>query len=141
MDVALELLDIRPVCQSQLDNFDIVLTTWIHVIHILLQLAESEEDLCQIFHEVCPMLKQNIKMHKTGDSLLHLAVSSSSTLHSNSFLDGDNESSTSLAVFPSAPVTDFILQCGFDVHVRNNINETPLHLAVKARVYKKQSNL
>ena len=78
-----------------------------------------------------PMLHKDVKTHKTGDSLLHLAVSSASTLHSNSFLDGDGETSSNLTVFPSPKVTEFILKCGYDIHSRNSINETPLHIAVK----------
>ena len=52
---------------------------------------------------------------------------------SNTFLDGDGggDSSASLSVFPSLEVTDFILKCGFDVHSRNNLQETPLHIACK----------
>lgn len=115
---------------AQLDNFDIVLTTWIHLVHILLQLAESPEHMTAILEEVLPLLKMNAKTHKTGDTLLHLAVSSSSTLHSNSFLDGDSDS-TSMFVFPSLEVTDFLLKCGCDVHSRNNLHETPLHIAAK----------
>ena len=83
------------------------------------------------FEEVMPMLQKHVKTHKTGDSLLHLAVSSASTLHSNSFLDGDGETSSNLTVFPSPKVTEFILKCGYDIHSRNSINETPLHIAVK----------
>ena len=44
IDTAIELLKVKPTCQSQLDNFDIVLTTWIHLVHILLQLAETGKD-------------------------------------------------------------------------------------------------
>ena len=133
IDTAIELLKLQPTCQSQLDNFDIVLTTWIHLVHILLQLAETEVQKTATFEEVMPMLHKNVKTHKTGDSLLHLAVSSASTLHSNSFLDGDQggETSSNLSVFPSPGVTDFILKCGYDIHCRNTINETPLHVAVK----------
>ena len=131
IDTALQLLKLQPTCQSQLDIFDIVLNTWIHLIHILLQLAETEAQLSQIFMQVMPMLQKEVRTHRAGDSLLHLAVSSSSTLHSNSFLDGDG-SSRPHNVFPSFEVTDFILKCGYDVHVQNNLNETPLHIAVKA---------
>ena len=41
IDTAMELLKVKPTCQSQLDSFDIILTTWIHLVHILLQLAET----------------------------------------------------------------------------------------------------
>ena len=96
---ALELLQDKPQHQAQLDNFDIVLTTWIHLIHILLQLAETPEHMTQVLEEVLPLLKIHARTQKTGDTLLHLAVSSTSTLHSNSFLDGDPDSSA-LNVFP-----------------------------------------
>ena len=133
IDTAMELLKLQPTCQSQLDSFDIVVTTWIHLVHILLQLAETELQMSATFDEVMPMLQKNVKTHKTGDSLLHLAVSSASTLHSNSFLDGDGDSTSSnLSIFPSPKVTDFILKCGYDIHSRNSIHETPLHLAVKS---------
>ena len=47
-------------------------------------------------------------------------------------MDGDGgDSSASLSVFPSLEVTDFILKCGFDVHSRNYLQETPLHIACK----------
>jgi len=131
IDTAMELLKVKPTCQKQLDSFDIILTTWIHLVHILLQLAETEFQKTATFEEVMPMLQKNVKTHKTGDSLLHLAVSSASTLHSNSFLDGDGETSSNLTVFPSPKVTEFILKCGYDIHSRNSINETPLHIAVK----------
>jgi ankyrin repeat protein len=80
------------------------------------------------------MLKLNTRTQNSGDTLLHLAVSSSSTLHSNSFLDGDGpggDPNTNLNVFPSLEVTDFILKCGFDIHSRNDLLETPLHIASK----------
>ena len=81
MEQASELLDLKPQYQSQLDNFDIVLTTWIHLIHILLQLAETPEHMTLVLEEVLPLLKMHAKTQKTGDTLLHLAVSSTSTLH------------------------------------------------------------
>ena len=76
-----------------------------------------------------------------GDTLLHLAVASSSMLKSNSFLDGGvegldddrmNEQQECVLrppLFPSAPVASFVLQCGYDVHSRNDMQETPLHIA------------
>ena len=76
-----------------------------------------------------------------GDTLLHLAVASSSMLKSNSFLDGGVEGMDAdrLAgqtecilrppLFPSESVTKFIMLCGYDVHARNDLQETPLHIA------------
>ena len=34
-------------------------------------------------------------------------------------------------LFPSPHVTGFIVKCGHDVHARNNLQETPLHIACK----------
>merc|ERR1719433_261219 len=76
MEQASQLLDLKPQYQSQLDNFDIVLTTWIHLIHILLQLAETPEHMTLVLEEVLPLLKMHARTQKTGDTLLHLAVSS-----------------------------------------------------------------
>ena len=92
IDDALKLLQVQPICQSQLDNFDIVLMTWIHIVHILLQLADTEEEIALVFQEVMPMLSKDVKTNKGGDSLLHLSVNSAATLHSNSFLDGEDNS-------------------------------------------------
>ena len=89
IDDALKLLQVQPICQSHLDNFDIVLSTWIHIVHILLQLAETEGQLALVFQEVLPMLKKDVKTNKSGDSLLHLSVNTT-TLQSNSFMDSED---------------------------------------------------
>ena len=69
-----------------------------------------------------------------GDTLLHLSVSSSSTLRANTFAEDDSSAAAS-SLFPSLEVADFILKCGADVHCRNSIAETPLHIAAKAENY------
>ena len=124
---AFELLKVLPECKAQLDNFDIVLTTWIHLIVIMLKLAQNEEQkMCEVYSLVKPILKLRPKT-QSGESCLHLAVSSSSTLKSNSFLDED-----AYPLFPSVELADFFLRCGHDVHDRNGLDETPLHCASKA---------
>ena len=125
ISLAMELLELRPECKAQLDNFDIVLTTWVHLIFILLRSAKSKGDLRAIFRLVQPILELNPRTQE-GDSLLHLAVSSSYSLKSNCFLDDD-----SYPLFPNPEVAEFILKCGFDIHTRNLIDETPLHIACK----------
>ncbi len=128
--VADNLLAARPVCKPQCDNYDIVLTTWIHLVLIMLKASAAREEngddevLSRIFSLVLPVLRSRPTTHQSGDSLLHLAVSSSSTLKGNSYLD-----ERALPVFPSAEVADFFLKCGCDVHARNLLGETPLHVA------------
>lgn len=129
---ALDLLRIRPVCKAQLDNFDIVLATWVHLVYILMRIAETEDELETTFNLVNPILKRG-PVTLTGDSLLHLSVSSSATLKASSFMEDD-----ALSLFPNATVAEFILKCGSDVHSRNSINETPLHVACKAENFNKE---
>ena len=59
-------------------------------------------------------------------SLLHLAVSNTPAVSSNSFLDQDHNE-----LFPSDLVVKFLLQAGFDPNSRNSDRETPLHVAAK----------
>ena len=93
-----------------------------------------------VYRLVDEILKINpISQH--GDTLLHLAVASSSMLKSNSFLDGgvegldadrltgQDECVLRPPLFPSESVARFILRCGYDVHARNDMQETPLHIA------------
>ncbi len=123
---AADLLRARPVCKAQADNFDIVLTTWVHLVLILLRTAVTDEDRAATFALVHPILRSRPATMQSGDTPLHLAVSSSSTLKSNSFLDED-----AYPLFPSANVAEFFLRCGVDVHCRNDLGETPLHSACR----------
>ena len=123
-----------------MDNFDVILTSWVHLLHILLRLARSQHEMEVVYRLVDEILKINpISQH--GDTLLHLAVASSSMLKSNSFLDGgvegldadrltgQDECVLRPPLFPSESVARFILRCGYDVHARNDMQETPLHIA------------
>ena len=134
--------------KAHLDNFDVVLTSWIHLLHILLRLARSQEELEAVYKIVDDVLNVNpISQH--GDTLLHLAVASSSMLKSNSFLDGgvEGQDVDRLAgqpenvlrppLFPSESVAQFILLCGYDVHARNDMQETPLHIASRCENFSK----
>ncbi len=133
---AVSLLAVRPMCKAQRENFDIVLTTWVHLVLILLRLADSdggEDDnnprLASVRSEVTPVLRLKPST-QYGDSPLHLAVSSSATLRSKSFLDEDDSSSSLSPLFPSRRLALFLLSCGsLDVHERNHRFETPLHTA------------
>ncbi|QQP41437.1 Fem-1A [Caligus rogercresseyi] len=129
---ALQLLEIQPVFKVQFDNLDIILTSWIHLIHILLSMALTHEENCRVYGLVKEVMSLDPRTSHGGDSLLHLAVSSSSTLKSNSFLDEDSH-----PLFPSNKTAKFIIRCGFDVHKRNASGETPIHLASKEENYSK----
>ena len=113
------LLAQQPQFQSHLDNFDVVLTSWIHLVHIMLRLADTYEEKKLVFEVVDGALSTNpVTQH--GDTVLHLAVASSSTLKSNSFLDGElendrlngeNEGPETILktpLFPSEPFTRYV---------------------------------
>ena len=115
-----ELLAVHPQSQSHLDNFDVVLTSWIHLIHILLRLANTYDHKKMVFQVVDDALSTN-PVTQAGDTVLHLAVASSSMLKSNSFLDGELENDRlngenvpqnvlTTPLFPSEPVTRYLRQ-------------------------------
>ena len=57
---ALDLLSIQPQCKARLDNFDIVLSTWVHLVHILLKIAQTEQQLSETFQGGGGCLKKYI---------------------------------------------------------------------------------
>ena len=71
-------------------------------------------------------MKDLSPLSQSQESLLHLAVSSSSAVTSNTFLDEEHSQ-----LFPSEQVAKFLLQTGFDPNSRNADRETPLHVAAK----------
>jgi len=126
---AVKLVEVRPVFKTQVDNLDMVLHSWIHLVYLLLKLAESEDDRREIFHIVHHTKKLGV-VSSDGDSLLHLAVNSTPALSSTSFHDLDNQS-----LFPNPAVVSFLLSCGFNPHARNLDRETPLHISAMKENY------
>lgn len=59
-----------------------------------------------------------------GDSLLHLVVSKTNTMKSNTFIEDPHT-----LIFPDSRVCLLLLECDFDVDSVNNNGSTPLHIA------------
>ena len=59
-----------------------------------------------------------------GDSLLHLVVSKSNTMKSNTFIEDPHT-----LIFPDSRVCHLLLECDFNVDAVNNNGSTPLHIA------------
>ena len=59
-----------------------------------------------------------------GDSLLHLVVSKTNTMKSNTFIEDPHT-----VIFPDSRVCHLLLECDFDVESVNNNGSTPLHIA------------
>ena len=60
---ALDLLSLRPQCKAQLDNFDIVLATWVHLVHILLKIAQTEQQLSETFQGGIHLMELFLGLH------------------------------------------------------------------------------
>jgi hypothetical protein len=56
-----------------MENFDMVLNSWLHLIFLLIKLARSEDDRREIYLLV-ENTRQLAPRASNGDSLLHLAV-------------------------------------------------------------------
>lgn len=59
-----------------------------------------------------------------GDTLLHLVVSKTNTMKSNTFIEDPHT-----LIFPDANVCKLLLECDFNVDAINNNASTPLHVA------------
>lgn len=59
-----------------------------------------------------------------GDTLLHLVVSKTNTMKSNTFIEDPHT-----VIFPDSKVCQLLLECDFDVDSTNNNGSTPLHIA------------
>ena len=100
--------------------------TYSNLILITLTIVESlSQEKCDIF-QVVQEMKHLEPLSQHQDSLLHLAVSNTSAVATNTFLEEDHNQ-----LFPSELVVKFLLQTGFDPNSRNSDRETPLHVAAK----------
>ena len=64
--------------------------------------------------------------NQQGDSLLHMAASSSSKIDNSSILDPEQSD-----IFPNESVVKYLLEAGFDPNKVNDLGETSLHVAAK----------
>jgi len=97
---AAALLVPRPHCKQQLDNFDVVLATWAHLLLVLLRTAHAQQELEATESLAAPVLAKLDPRTQRGDSTLHLAASSSSTLKGGGLVDDDAH-----PLFPSVEVS------------------------------------
>ena len=69
---------------------------------------------------------------QASESLLHLAVSSSSAITiSSSFTEADTGARDIGDLFPSPELVSYLCQAGFSPGEKNELGETPLHVAAK----------
>eukprot|EP00092_Neocalanus_flemingeri_P030503 GFUD01033118.1.p1 GENE.GFUD01033118.1~~GFUD01033118.1.p1 ORF type:complete len:651 (+),score=133.69 GFUD01033118.1:226-2178(+) len=129
LEHSLTLLSICPQYKTQIDNFDLILQSWMHLVYLLLHLSKSYEERREIF-QLVNHVKRIDPRAQNNDSILHMAVSSNSSVKSNSFLDDE-----SIEIFPNQDVVKFLIECGYSLNLRNESRETPLHVATKKENY------
>lgn len=121
---ARQLLLIRPQFKRQMENFDKILKCITHLIYLMLQTANTTEQMSMVCDQVSKLIRLNPTSASTEDTLLHLCVSKLNTIKSGYFMD-----EAPVMVFPDESVISFLLQCGAQVNARNDSKSTPLHVA------------
>ncbi|XP_018057722.1 PREDICTED: protein fem-1 homolog A isoform X1 [Atta colombica] len=125
---ARELLEKRPVHKRQRDSYERILKCVTHLIYLLVETANSDEEKALMHELVRGLVKQNPRTVYTEDTLLHLCVSSLNTINSSYFTSADDMHT----IFPRLDVVKLLLDCGTYVDARNIMRSTPLHVASNA---------
>ncbi|EGI62018.1 Protein fem-1-like protein A [Acromyrmex echinatior] len=125
---ARELLEKRPVHKRQRDSYERILKCVTHLIYLLVETANSDEEKALMHELVRGLVKQNPRTVYTEDTLLHLCVSSLNTINSSYFTSADDMHT----IFPRLDVVKLLLDCGAYVDARNIMRSTPLHVASNA---------
>ncbi|XP_054712915.1 protein fem-1 homolog C-like [Uloborus diversus] len=122
-DESIELLNVRPVFKKQQEYFDKVLKVLSHLFYVLFVIPKTSDEITamkQIVHRVLRIDPRT----SSGDTILHLVVSKTNTMKSNTFFEDPHA-----AIFPHAGVAELLLQCGANVEAMNCNLSTPLHIA------------
>ncbi|XP_023322386.1 protein fem-1 homolog C isoform X2 [Eurytemora carolleeae] len=115
LKAAQSLVHVIPQFKSQLENWDLVLNSWLHLVFLLLKLVQNDDDRRELFNIVKNAKNTGI-ISSNGDTLLHLAVSSTSAVRQNNYIEDEN-----YYLFPNYDVIKFLLFAGFNVHARKII--------------------
>lgn len=84
------MLQQRPVHKRQKDCYERILKCVTHLIYLLVETARSEDEKDLMHELVRDLVKKNPRSVYTGDTLLHLCVSSLNTVNSNYFNPADD---------------------------------------------------
>ncbi|XP_046837978.1 protein fem-1 homolog C isoform X2 [Vespa crabro] len=128
---ARELLEIKPVHKRQQESYERILKCVTHLIYLLIETGETNEEKTltkQLVHE---LVKQNPRSAHAEDTLLHLCVSSLNTINTSYFTTAN----ATQVIFPRLEVVKLLLECGAKVNARNESRSTPLHIASKVKKF------
>ncbi|XP_011300181.1 protein fem-1 homolog C [Fopius arisanus] len=124
---AREILEKRPVYKRHQDSYDHILKCVTHLIYLLVETAQTKGQKTEAHQLVRELVRRNPRSASTGDSLLHLCVSSLNSITSSYFTSDEK-----MVVFPHTDVVKLLLDCGAHVNARNESRSTPLHIASNA---------
>ncbi|XP_058800378.1 protein fem-1 homolog A [Phymastichus coffea] len=131
---AKRLLQYRPVHKRQGETYDCILKCVTHLIYLLIETAQTNEEKLEMKQLVHRLVKENPRSASTEDTILHLCVSCLNTINSSYFNADDVQK-----IFPNLEVVKLLLECGAHVNARNESRSTPLHIA--SNVYNFQNSL
>lgn len=91
--------------------------------YVLNTIKKDDRQTEAMRHLIVSIHRQNAR-NSSGDTLLHLVVSKSNTMKSNTFIEDPHT-----VIFPDAGVAELLLDCGALVDAINQNQSTPLHVA------------
>lgn len=117
-----ELLQARPLFKRQLENYDKILRVVSHLFYVLYVIPKTSQEVMDMKCIIRNILRMDARS-STGESFLHLVVSRSNTLKTNTFFEDPH------SIFPEPEVTKLLLECGAQVDAVNDNLSTSLHIA------------
>jgi len=128
----IEALKIRPVFKRQQENFDKILKVLTHLFYVLNTIHKNPAQEEEV-RALAALVDRKNPRTSSGDSLLHLVVSKTNTMKTNSIMEEPHT-----IIFPDVGVAELLLEAGADVDATNNADCTPLHLACTRSNYQEK---
>ncbi len=121
VNAAKDVIYQRPIFNHQQEEFHLLMLLLLHLIHLLLKMEKSEEQVLALKRQVHQIVRMNAK-GLNGKSLLHLAVDKKSSNVSEEFY----------SKFPEKGVVDILVECGSCLNEFDEERNTPLHICAEA---------
>lgn len=97
-----------------------MLTHLFYVLNVIRKTPQQIEETKSLIRSINRINPRN----SCGDTLLHLVVSKTNTMKSNTFIEDPHT-----VIFPDSRVCHLLLECDFNVDSINNNGSTALHIA------------
>jgi len=135
LNLCSSLLNVSPVYKRQQESWDKVLKIISHLLHLITQLDKTPQQELPLRKRVHRLVHIMDPRTILGDSLLHLSVSKSNTLRTQTFFEEGGQSGN---LFPSLHVVRLLIECGARLNATNVFESTPLHTASSGQNFKQE---